>query len=115
RLSLRGDAEGPGAGRTRTSERGRGSRRVRGVRREAADRDPPARRACARREHRAGRRRGRLDLLTMAESSPREVLAALLDEASDPIFALDRSGTILRANKAACAVTGRLSEQLIGT
>jgi two-component system phosphate regulon sensor histidine kinase PhoR len=51
----------------------------------------------------------------MAESSPREVLAALLDEASDPIFALDRSGTILRANKAACAATGRSPDQLIGT
>jgi PAS domain S-box-containing protein len=51
----------------------------------------------------------------MAESSPREVLAALLDEASDPIFALDRTGTILHANRAAVAAAGARHEELIGT
>jgi two-component system phosphate regulon sensor histidine kinase PhoR len=50
----------------------------------------------------------------MIDSSPREVLAALLDENSDPIFALDRRGTIIHANNAACAATGRSRDDLIG-
>lgn len=48
------------------------------------------------------------------ESRPTKLLAALLDEAGTPVFALNGEGTIVYANAAACAIAGRARNYLVG-